>query len=262
MQNLLKKINLNNKIIYVLGGEGLIGNEVVKLLSNFKCKIIILDSKKRKINKNKKIKFIKFDVSKFLDLEKQILQIIKKNGSPDVFINCSYPKTYNWSQQSFKNLNVDEIMLNLNLHLSSFMWTSKIFADCMKKNLSGSIVLLSSVYGVVAQNLTKYKNLKIQENAIYPAIKGGIISYVRQLASIYGKYNIRVNCISPGGIKSNIKNDLTNNKNFLKNYLKDVPLKKIGSPEDVANLTFFLSSNLSSHITGQNIILDGGYSII
>lgn len=260
MKKFLKKINLNKKIIYILGGQGLIGNEIVKLLSKFKCKIIILDNIKP--NKSKNIFFFKLDISNLKNIKKSLLQIIKKNGQPDVFINCSYPKSNNWDQQSFKNLDIEEIILNLNLHLSSFMWTSKIFADYMKKKSSGSIILLSSVYGVIAQNPLRYKNLKIQENAIYPAIKGGIISYVRQLASIYGKYNIRVNCISPGGIKSKLKSDLTNNKNFLKNYLKEIPLKKIGTPQDVANLTFFLSSDLSSHITGQNIVLDGGYSII
>ena len=74
-----------------------------------------------------------------------------------------------------------------------------------KQKINGSIINFSSIYGMVAQNLNIYKGTEIKENAIYNSIKGGIISFTKQMASFYGKYNIRTNCISPGGIKGHSK---------------------------------------------------------
>ena len=260
MQKFLNNINLKGKKIFILGGCGLIGSEISKLLKRLGAKIIILD-KSIKIQ-NKKIKFEYIDLENFSDIKKIIDKSIADYGAPDVFINCSYPGTNNWKYLSFHNLTIEELNKNLNLHLSSYIWTAKIFADQMKKKKTGSIILLSSIYGVVGQNKNFYKNLEIQENSAYPAIKGGIISTVRQLAANYGKFGIRVNAISPGAVLSKSNRDLSKNKIFLKRYLKNLPIKRIGIPADVAGLAFYLSSDLSSYITGQNLIIDGGYSIV
>ena len=98
---------------------------------------------------------------------------------------------------------------------------------------------------------------------IYPIIKGGIISHCKQLASYYGSYNLRINCISPGGLEGKIKGkNNKQSKSFKKKYLNKVPLNRFCKPKDVAEMCVFLSTPQSSYITGQNLILDGGLSII
>ena len=101
------------------------------------------------------------------------------------------------------------------------------------------------------------------ENVTYSVIKGGIVNFARQSSSYYGQFNIRVNSISPGGIKGHVAGSgKTQSKKFLKNYVNKVPLKRMCSTEDVASAILFLSSDASSYITGSNLVIDGGWSII
>ena len=90
--------------------------------------------------------------------------------------------------------------------------------------------------------------------AAYSAIKGGVINFSRYLASYYGKHGIRINCVSPGGIFNN------QHKNFVKNYVNNVPLKRMGNPDDISPAVSFLLSEEASYITGQNLIVDGGWT--
>ena len=132
-------------------------------------------------------------------------------------------------------------------------------AEKMKKRVLR--LFYYSIYGVIAQDPNLYKKTNLNENMVYPIIKGAIISHCRQLASIYGSYNLRINCISPGGIEGNIKGRKIQNKLF-KKYLNKVPLNRFCKPEDIAEMCVFLSLSRSSYITGQNLVLDGGLSII
>jgi len=98
---------------------------------------------------------------------------------------------------------------------------------------------------------------------IYPIIKGGVISHCRQMSSFYASYDLRVNCISPGGLEGKIKGirDLQD-KRFKKNYLNKVPLNRFCKTTDISEACLFLLDQKSSYITGQNIVIDGGLSII
>ena len=92
--------------------------------------------------------------------------------------------------------------------------------------------------------------------AAYSAIKGGINNFTRYLASYYGKYQIRINTISPGGIFDNQP------ESFVNSYNSKVPLKRMGNPEDIVSAVFYLLTDESSYITGHNLVVDGGWSII
>ena len=125
----------------------------------------------------------------------------------------------------------------------------------MKQFNGGSILSFSSIYGLLANDFNLYKGTEISPPVAYSAIKGGLISLNRYLASFYGKYNIRFNCISPGGVYD--KQDLK----FVERYEKKVPLGRMARPEDISSLATFLLSDGSSYVTGQNLIVDGGYSV-
>jgi NAD(P)-dependent dehydrogenase (short-subunit alcohol dehydrogenase family) len=249
--------NIKNKKAFVIGGSGVIGSEVCAALYESGCKVFNLDVKFDR-KKNKRIKDIYFDCSKLEHLEIKFSQLIKSKGVPDIFINCSYPKTSDWKNNSFKKININSYKKNIDIHLNSFVWTAKIAANNMKKaNVEGSIILLSSIYGLVGQDISIYKDTKMTESMTYSVIKGGINNLTRQMASYYGTSNIRVNSICPGGIK-----EKNHNKKFVKNYLEKVPLKRFCKPSDVAANVLFLSSKASSYITGTMIIVDGGWTAI
>jgi NAD(P)-dependent dehydrogenase (short-subunit alcohol dehydrogenase family) len=126
----------------------------------------------------------------------------------------------------------------------------------MKKNRSGSIINFSSKYGFVAPDFSLYKNTKMTMPAAYSAIKGGIVNFSRYLASYYGEYNIRVNCVSPGGVYDNQP------EAFVKKYIQKTPLKRMASKEDVVGGVIYLASEAAKYVTGHNLIIDGGWNII
>jgi|TARA_Y100000294_G_scaffold29021_1_gene24446 NAD(P)-dependent dehydrogenase (short-subunit alcohol dehydrogenase family) len=258
----LDKIKLKNKKIYILGGCGLIGSKIVENTLSIGAKVIILDIKKNKIPTN--AKYQKFDCSNLEKLEKNFNKTIKKFGCPDIFINCSYPRTKDWSQCSFKKITLKRIKKNVEIHMNSFAWLSKLAAEAMvKKKIKGNIINLNSIYGLLAQDLNIYEKTSMTENMPYAMIKGGLANLTRQMASYYGRFDIRINGICIGGLKGHVagKSSLQP-KRFIKNYQKKVPLKRLGEPEEAANAITFMASEASSYITGINLIVDGGWTII
>ena len=120
----------------------------------------------------------------------------------------------------------------------------------------GSIINFASIYGQVGPDFTVYDGTDMTSPVAYSAIKGGVISLTKYLASYFGKNNIRVNCISPGGIFNH------QNSIFVDNYNKKVPMRRMGKPEDISPLVAFLLSDGATYITGQNIAIDGGWTAI
>ncbi len=126
----------------------------------------------------------------------------------------------------------------------------------MKQQKSGVIVNIASQYGVVAPDFTVYEGTELTSPVAYTAIKGGLINFTRYLASYFGPYGIRANCVSPGGVFDN------QNPVFVKNYELKVPMKRMGNPADMAEPVVFMLSESASYITGQNLIVDGGWTAI
>ena len=126
----------------------------------------------------------------------------------------------------------------------------------MKAQQSGSILNIASIYGVVGNDFTLYEDYGGTSPAAYSAIKGGIINFTRYLASYYGKDGIRINCVSPGGIKDN------QHPSFIERYESKVPMRRMGQPDDIAPAVSFLLSDEAKYITGHNLMVDGGWTCI
>lgn len=263
MDSYLNKFRLDNKLSFVIGSEGLIGKKVVEYFVSAGSNVICID---KKINKNliKNCTFAKFDISKINFFEKNYKKILNKYGVPDVFINCSYPYTSDYPSNDFANITFKSFRKNIDIHLNTFSWFAKLTAESMKENkINGSLIQLGSIYGFLGQDLSIYKNTQMKENMSYSIIKGGIINLTRQIASYYGKFNIRINTLSPGGIKGPVAGkSKTQNKEFIKNYSSRNPMKRLGKPEEIATVALFLASDASSYINGINLVVDGGWSSI
>ncbi len=259
--------NFSKKNIYVIGGSGLIGSKIISDLINYNANVINVDLREHKqkyVNYHKNYKYLNFDISNQDFENSNFIKIFKKYGDPDVLINCSYPRDELWLKNNFQEINNKSFKKNIDLHLCSYSLIAKDTANYMiKKKIKGNILLFSSIYGFLGQDLTLYKNTTMKENMTYPIIKSGIINLVKQMSSFYGKHNLRINAISPGGLyghEAGKKNK--QNKNFLKNYSNKTPLKRLGYSNEVSKLVLFLISSKSSYITGSNLIIDGGISIV
>ena len=121
---------------------------------------------------------------------------------------------------------------------------------------SKSLILFSSIQGIQAPKFDHYRNLKITSPIEYSAIKSGIISISKYLAKYYKNKNIRINSISPGGIK-----DTSQPKLFVKRYKESCNSKGLLDGSDLSGLVLFLLSHQSKYITGQNLVIDDGWSL-
>ncbi len=258
--------DLTGKNIVINGGLGLIGTDIVNKLLSYNAKVTIIDIKKnlKEFEKINDVNFLNYNTSDSKQLKKCFEKIIKLNKAIHVFINCSYPINKSWIKNNFEEINSKSLNENILLNSNSYILFANLFASHMKDNkISGSIIQFSSIYGNLAQDLSIYKMTKIKENVAYSFIKGGIINLTRQMASYYGKYNIRINCISPGALKGHIAGSKNKQPDiFIKNYKNKNPIKRLCLPSDISPLCVFLSSDSSKYITGQNLIVDGGWSII
>ena len=126
----------------------------------------------------------------------------------------------------------------------------------MKKQKSGSIINMGSIYGVVGPDFSIYEGTPMTMPGAYSAIKGGILNFTRYLASYYGKDHVRVNAISPGGIKDKQP------KSFITRYNQKCPLGRMGEVDDIIGALIYLASDASGYMTGQNLCIDGGWTSV
>ncbi len=270
MKNYLNNFKLKNKKSLIIGGCGLIGENICESFLSAGSRVTVLDFDKKKGNllkkkfKNLKFTFQYFDLSKLESLENNIKYFFKKNGCPDIFVNCSYPVTKDWKLSSFKKNKLEILRKNIDINLNSGTWLAYKTCEKMReKKIKGSVILFGSTYGFLGQNMFLYKDTTMRENMNYSIIKGGLINFSRQLASYYGKFGIRINTISPGGILGHVKGSKKRqDKKFLQRYSALCPMKRLATPEEIANSTLFLASDASTYITGTNFVVDGGWSII
>jgi len=272
MVDYLEKFKLSGKTAIVIGGLGLIGREVSIAYATAGAKTIVLDNNEtqgvlfeEEMKKTGCLLLYRYlDCSDINCLDNNFSEILKEFSSPDVFINCSYPRTEDWASASFKDISLKSFRKNVDIHMNSFAWIARLVAEAMKKAChGGSIIQLGSTYGMVGQDLAVYENTDMHENMAYAAIKGGIINLTRQMASYYGKYNIRVNTLCPGGLEGPVagKSDMQSNY-FTRQYSDRTPLKRLGRSEEIASSALFLASDAASYITGATIMVDGGWTAV
>lgn len=253
--------DLKNKAVIIIGGFGLIGKELCKGFMANGSQIIIASKTKNpgllsqlKNLKNGKIEYFPFDIFQEEDIEKLLKYALNKFKRIDVFVNCSWPRTKDWAT-NVEKVSYKSVKINLINHLGGYYNCTQRVALQMKKQKSGSIINFSSIYGLVAPTFSIYERTKMTSPPAYPLIKGGINIMTKYFASYFGKYNVRVNCISPGGVYTN------EDPKFVKNYNKLTPLGRMANPDDLVMPALFLASEGSKYITGHNLLVDGGWTI-
>jgi NAD(P)-dependent dehydrogenase (short-subunit alcohol dehydrogenase family) len=243
--------SLKDKIIIVTGGAGLLGKEIIK---NLESKGAITINADINVITNLEKQTLYVDITSEESIENAIKLVSEFYGKIDGLVNNAYPRTKDWGTK-FEDISYESWQKNVDMQMNStFLIIQKVLPELLKTK--GSVVNITSIYGVVGNDLTIYENTNITTAAPYSAIKGGIINFTRYLASYYGRKGVRVNCVSPGGIFDN------QHKTFVSNYEKKVPMGRMGNPDDIAPAVSFLLSDDAKYITGQNLIVDGGWTAV
>lgn len=250
---------MKTKKILIVGGAGRIAEQLVYFLNKQNFKIVVADihigKLSKTIKKNKeKIKFIKCDIKK----DKNINILIRKSkdflDQIDAVIYCAYPKSANWGV-NFNKITRKSINEDLDGQLTSCIIFAQKIINYFLSIKSGNLIFLSSILGVHPPKFFHYKNTNMTCPIEYSATKSAIIMVTKYLAKLYLKKNIRVNCLSPGGILDN------QNKKFIRNYKKSCGQKGLLEPKDLFGSIRYLLSNDSKYLNGQNIVIDDGWSL-
>ena len=243
---------LKDKVIIVTGGSGLIGQCII---NDLKKKGAIAINAEISVDTDLSQGNVHCDITSEESVNDLINIVIERYLKIDGLVNNAYPRTKDWGTK-FEEIPLLSWKKNLDMQLNSvFLLCQKALSQMVKQQY-GSIVNIGSIYGVVGNDFTIYEGYGGTSPAAYCAIKGGIINFSRYLASYFGKYGIRVNCVSPGGIKDN------QHPSFIERYEYKSPLKRMGKPEEIAPAISFLLSDESSFITGHNLMVDGGWTAI
>lgn len=246
-------MQVKGKIIIVTGGSGLIGQSILTDLRSQGA--IAINADIHSAFKNDDL-FNFCDITEVDSIKLLINELKKKYGRIDGLVNNAYPRTEDWGAK-FEDVTLQSWQKNVDMQLNSLFYISQCVIREMKEKRNGSIVNIASIYGIVGNDFSVYNNTGgMTSPAAYSAIKGGIINFTRYLSSYLGEYNIRVNCVSPGGVFNNQQT------NFVKQYSERVPLKRLASPEEISPAVTFLLSDGARYITGHNLVVDGGWTAI
>ena len=265
-KSLRKLMSLNGRVALITGGAGHIGSVVGETLAELGADIVILDISRDqciktswKIARNYAVK--SFPLAVDLTDEKQIMsvpdKITKKLKRLDIVVNCAAlvgtSQLKGWAT-SFKKQKISSWKKAFEVNLIAPFLLTQACMPVLKLSGHGSIINISSIYGMLGPDMRLYKGTSMGGNpAAYATSKGGLIQLTRWLATILAP-KIRVNAITVGGVWRD------QDEVFHRKYIEKTPLKRMATEEDLKGVVAYLSSDLSSYVTGQNIIVDGGWS--
>tara|TARA_B110000003_G_scaffold55978_1_gene55984 strand:- start:3491 stop:4261 length:771 start_codon:yes stop_codon:yes gene_type:complete len=256
-------LTLKNKVIVVTGGAGLLGKVFIEQILAHGGIAILADIKislakdfvdKIKADYPDHFHAVNMDITDKTSINSLINDVSKKYGGIDCLINNAYPKNKNYGKQ-IEDVSYEDFSENISAHVGGYFLTSQQFGIFFKKHDGGNIINIGSIYGTLVPRFELYKNTEMTVPVEYAAIKSSIIQLTKYFAKYYKKDNIRVNCLSPGGILDNQP------ESFVHSYNSFCSQKGMLDPLDIANTLIFLLSDLSKFITGQNLIVDDGFSL-
>lgn len=255
---------LIGKVIVVTGGVGLLGKEFLQaVIENGGVGVIAdineIEGLKFKeqlsnIYSDSQIDFFKLDITSKESIKDCIDYLYKKYVRIDALVNAAYPRNKNYGKR-FEDVTYEDFCENVNLHLGGYFLTSQQFALFFKKQGYGNIVNIASIYGVVAPKFEIYEGTDMTMPVEYAVIKSAVIHLTKYMAKYFKGYNIRINCISPGGIFDKQP------ESFIKKYSSNCLNKGMLNKDDLKGTLIYLLSDMSRFVNGQNIVVDDGFTL-
>ena len=264
--SVLKLLDMKGRTSLITGATGYCGRAIINALSELGSDVILVDHPNTQLidfaNEISE-KFQNVATPFFCDLEKSheidkfLLELKNRFNSLDVLINNAAFVGSNdlegWST-SLEDQSLETWKRALDVNLTACFQIMKSTRTLLNKSSCASIINIGSIYGLYAPDLSIYEKTGMNNPAAYSASKGGLLQLSRWMSTVLAP-NIRVNSISPGGLKRNQP------EKFIDRYVKKTPLKRMGSESDVVGAVVYLASDLSSWVTGQNLIVDGGWGV-
>jgi NAD(P)-dependent dehydrogenase (short-subunit alcohol dehydrogenase family) len=264
MRSISDLLSMKSRVAAVTGGAGHLGRVFGKALAQIGCDVCLLDVAVERAEQEAASLQQEFGIraSAFgVDLADERAvndaaeRVKQQYGRLDLLVNnAAYPDI----TAPKDGAPLEEQMLgqwdpNLNVSLRGTFLATRAFAPQLRASAHGVIINIASIYGVVGPDMRLYEGTNMGNSAWYAAAKGGIVQLTRYLAATLAPA-IRVNCIAPGGIWRNQP------ESFHKQYIDRTPLRRMAVEEDVCGALIYFASDLSAYVTGQVLLVDGGWT--
>ena len=245
-------LNFKNKTVIITGGTRGIGKSLVKIFTDVGANVIITGTKKYNsvnldlLKNNSKIQYSQLDYSSDKSV-KQFIHLVSDLDRVDVLINnAGVNKIDNISK-----ISVDDWDWINTINLKGPFLLTQVVSEIMKKQKSGKIINIASIFSVISK----------VKRAVYSATKWGLIGFTKAVALELAPFNIQVNAVSPGFVDTDLTRKILGLEN-MKQLEETIPQGRLANPDEIANVVLFLCSAQNTYITGQNIVVDGGFTSV
>ncbi len=265
MKSIKQLMNIKGRVAVVTGGAGFLGFVMAETLAEMGAHIVLVDVNRSACNAKAKRLVRKYKADAFplvvdLSVEEEVRSIssavAKKFGRLDILVTTAalsgISDLEGWTV-AFEKQSADTWRKALEINLTSIFVLIQSCSKMLIKSKHGSIINVSSIYGTVGPDMQLYEGTDMGNPAAYGASKGGVLQLTRYLSTVLAP-KVRVNAISPGGVSR------SQDKTFVSRYIKRTPLGRMAKQEDLKGAVAYLASDLSAYVTGQNIIVDGGWT--
>lgn len=254
---------LTQKLVIMVGGAGLLGKQLSRAAVSQGATVIIADrdvagaeTVAREIISDYPERAIPaaIDITSGESIATILKEVGARHGRIDAVVNAAYPRNHHYGR-AFEHVSYRDFCENVDLHLGGYFLVMQQFGLFFRAQGGGNIVNLASIYGTIVPRFELYEGTPMTMPVEYAAIKAGIIHLTRYCAEYFKQDGIRVNCLSPGGIYD------SQPASFVGRYNAECGTKGMLSPRDIEGSLVFLLSDASRFMTGQNLIVDDGFSL-
>jgi len=254
---------LDSKVVVVTGGAGFLGRAFASAVARHDGIAVVadidLDAAERvaqeiRESQSGRAESASLDITCRESVAALIKNVRERHRRIDAVVNNAYPRNPQYGRK-LEDVTYEDFCENLSMHLGGYFLVAKEFGLYFREAGGGNIVNMSSIYGAMAPRFEIYAGTGMTMPVEYAAIKSAVIQLTRYFAQYFKGDGIRVNSLSPGGILDNQPAD------FLREYNAHCGAKGMLDPGDVASVLMFLLSEASKFVTGQNLIVDDGFSL-
>ena len=251
---------LDGKVILITGAAGRVGAPLARSFASMGAKVALVDVNRDRLN-TLELEIAKeicvsivADTSSPDDIDQSIASTLDRFGRIDAAVHSAYPRSLGWGAR-FEDIRKEHLDEDLSRHLGGAILFSQRMLEFFKRQGHGNLIHVASIMGVVTPKFENYVGTQMTSPIEYTAIKAALIAMTKYLAKYYKGNKIRVNCISPGGILDQQP------ESFLEKYRASCNDKGMLDANDLVGTVTYLLSEHSRYVTGQNIIIDDGWTL-
>ena len=251
--------DLSDKVALITGATGQLGGAMSRALAEAGASVVISSRDKTRARETAaalpvvgkaKHHGVKLDYMNPASIEQGVADALDAAGRIDVLVNNGYERvTADWTDVTDEQFN-----RQLANATGCFLLARAVRDHAVERGGGASIIMLGSMYGIVGSYPDAYAGVCMASPVAYHALKGGILSMTRHLGVYWAKDGVRVNCLSPGPFPAP-----TVDPRMVERLSTKSPMRRMGRPDELKGAVVFLASDASSYMTGQNLIIDGGW---